>query len=138
MPLSWMYALAGGALIGAGSGLLLLSHGRIAGISGVLGALLPPAPKAPDRRWRIAFLAGLLLTGAFAAWLAPTSVGASIRSPVMVIIAGLLVGYGTRWGSGCTSGHGVCGLSRLSTRSMIAVVTFMTTGALTAWIAGGS
>jgi uncharacterized protein len=104
----------------------------------VLGTLLPPAPKAPDRRWRIAFLAGLLFTGAIAAWLAPTSVGASIRSPVMVIIAGLLVGYGTRWGSGCTSGHGVCGLSRLSTRSMIAVVTFMTTGALTAWIAGGS
>jgi uncharacterized membrane protein YedE/YeeE len=90
-----------------------------------------------DRGWRLAFLGGLLASGVAAAVLAPAAVGASVRSPLLVVVAGLLVGFGTRLGSGCTSGHGVCGISRLSTRSMIAVATFMTTGALTAWIAGG-
>jgi uncharacterized protein len=137
MPTTWLLALAGGAMIGAAGSLLFLTHGRIAGISGVLGSLLPPAPApARDRAWRLAFLGGLLAAGAVAALVAPTAIGTSVRSLPVVIAAGLLVGFGTRLGSGCTSGHGVCGLSRLSTRSMIAVATFMTTGAVTAWIAG--
>lgn len=130
-----MYALLGGALIGTASALLLLVHGRIAGISGVLGSLLPPVPS--DRGWRIAFVVGLAAAGVIAAAVAPSAVGASVRSSTAVVIAGLLVGFGTRLGSGCTSGHGVCGLSRLSPRSMVAVAVFMTTGALTAVLAGG-
>jgi uncharacterized membrane protein YedE/YeeE len=134
MSTSWLLALAGGAMIGAASALLFLTHGRIAGISGVLGSLLPPA--ARDRAWRVAFLAGLLAAGAAAAWIAPSAVGAPVRGLPAVIVAGLLVGFGTRLGSGCTSGHGVCGLSRLSVRSLAAVATFMATGAITAWVAG--
>ncbi|MEZ4402595.1 MAG: YeeE/YedE thiosulfate transporter family protein [Kofleriaceae bacterium] len=135
MQSSWMYALAGGGLIGLASALLFLSHGRIAGISGLLGSLLPPQPI--DRSWRLAFFVGLGLAGVVAAAVAPTAVGASVRSSTTVAIAGLLVGFGTRLGSGCTSGHGVCGLSRLSPRSMVAVATFMATGALTASLVGG-
>ena len=130
----WLLALLGGAMIGAASALLLLTHGRIAGISGVVGSLLPPA--SSDRAWRLAFIGGLLLSGVIAAIVAPSAVGASVRPLGLVIIAGLLVGVGTRVGSGCTSGHGVCGLSRLSARSAVAVATFMSTGALTAWLAG--
>ncbi len=137
MPTSWLLALAGGAMIGLAGALLLLTHGRIAGISGVLGSLLPPAA-APDRGWRLAFMGGLLAAGLVSAVVAPAAVGASVRSLPAVIVAGLIVGFGTRLGSGCTSGHGVCGLSRLSRRSMVAVATFMATGALTAWIAGAA
>lgn len=136
MSASWMYALLGGALIGAASAALLLVHGRVAGISGVIGSLLPPAPS--DRSWRLAFVAGLALAGLIAAAVSPQAIGASARSGTAVVIAGLLVGFGTRLGSGCTSGHGVCGLSRLSPRSMVAVAVFMATGALTAVIAGGA
>lgn len=136
MPASWLFALVGGALIGAAAALLFVTHGRIAGISGVLGSLLPPA--ARDRDWRLAFLGGLLAAGLVSSLVAPSLVGASVRSLPLVIVAGLLVGFGTRLGSGCTSGHGVCGLSRLSIRSLIAVAIFMTTGALTASIAGGT
>lgn len=123
-------------MIGIASALLFLTHGRIAGISGVVGSLLPPST-TPDRGWRIAFVGGLLAAGAVAAIVAPSAVGASVRSLPIVIVAGLLVGFGTRFGSGCTSGHGVCGLARFSARSLVAVVTFMTTGALAAWVAGG-
>ncbi len=136
MPSSWLFALAGGSMIGAAGALLLLTHGRIAGISGVLGSLLPPTA-VRDRGWRVAFLGGLLAAGVVAAAFAPAAVGASVRSLPLVIVAGAIVGFGTRLGSGCTSGHGVCGLSRFSLRSMVAVVTFMTTGAITAWLAGG-
>ncbi len=136
MSSSWLFALAGGALIGTAGALLLVTHGRIAGISGVVGSLLPPA--APDRAWRLAFLGGLLAAGLVGSLISPDLLGASVRSLPLVIVAGLLVGFGTRLGSGCTSGHGVCGLSRLSTRSLVAVATFMITGALTAVIAGGA
>lgn len=115
---------------------MFVTHGRIAGISGVLGSLLPPA--ARDRDWRLAFLGGLLAAGLVSSFVAPSLVGASVRSLPLVIVAGLLVGFGTRLGGGCTSGHGVCGLSRLSIRSLIAVGVFMATGALTAAIAGGA
>jgi uncharacterized protein len=135
MSSTWMFGLLGGAMIGAASALLLLAHGRIAGVSGISGALLKS--NTPDRSWRIAFLAGLALAGIVGAIVAPAAVGASVRSLPLVIVAGLLVGFGTRLGGGCTSGHGVCGISRLSARSLVAVATFMTTGVLTAIIMGG-
>jgi uncharacterized protein len=135
MPSDWLYALAGGVMIGAASALLMLTHGRIAGISGVTGGLLQAATR--DRAWRLAFLGGLLGSGLIASVVAPAAIGASVRSLPIMIAAGLLVGYGTRLGSGCTSGHGVCGMSRLSARSLAAVAMFMTTGVATAWIAGG-
>jgi uncharacterized protein len=133
--MTWVYALFGGALIGLASTLLLLTHGRIAGISGITGSLLSTATR--DRAWRLAFLAGLLGAGVIARGVAPGAVGASVRSLSLVIVAGLLVGFGTRLGSGCTSGHGVCGLSRGSARSLVAVATFMVTGAITAMLVGG-
>jgi len=125
-------ALGGGALIGLGTALFILLNGRIAGISGVLGGLL--APRAGDIAWRLAFLAGLLL--APIAWrlfapLPPSTVAAS--TPILVV-AGLLVGVGTRFGSGCTSGHGVCGLSRLSPRSLVATGSFMAAGFITVYV----
>lgn len=131
----WMFAMLGGALIGASSALLLLTHGRIAGISGITGSLLSPAP-AGDRAWRLAFIAGLVASGLVARAIAPSAIGASVRSLPVVIIAGLLVGFGTRLGGGCTSGHGVCGIARWSRRSLVAVAVFMTTGITTAVIAG--
>ncbi|HEU4732951.1 MAG TPA: YeeE/YedE thiosulfate transporter family protein [Kofleriaceae bacterium] len=134
MPSTWFSALLGGALIGCASALLLLAHGRIAGISGITGGLLQRA--TPDRGWRLAFLGGLIAAGVVASVIAPTAIGQAVRPLAAVIAAGLLVGFGTRLGNGCTSGHGVCGLSRWSARSLVAVVTFMATGAITAILAG--
>jgi uncharacterized membrane protein YedE/YeeE len=134
METSWIFALAGGALIGGAAALLFSTHGRIAGISGIVGSLLPPA--ATDPGWRLAFVAGLLAAGVVGGHLAPAALGAPVLGLPLVVLAGLLVGFGTRMGSGCTSGHGVCGLSRWSSRSMVAVATFMLTGALGAWIGG--
>jgi uncharacterized membrane protein YedE/YeeE len=131
---SWLLALLGGALIGAGGALLLLTHGRIAGISGITGALVQRA--TPDRAWRLAFVGGLVAAGVVASIVAPATIGASVRPLAVVVVAGLLVGFGSRLGGGCTSGHGVCGLSRWSARSLVAVVSFMVTGAITAMIAG--
>lgn len=135
MPTPWLHALLGGALIGIASAALLLTHGRIAGISGVTGSLLQPM--TPDRGWRHAFLGGLVASGLIASVVAPSAIGASVRSLPIALIAGVVVGFGTRLGSGCTSGHGICGLSRLSARSVIAVVTFIATGAITATLVGG-
>lgn len=123
-------------MIGIASAALLLTHGRIAGISGVTGSLLQPSTR--DRGWRYAFLAGLVVSGLVASVVAPSAIGGSTRSLPIVIVAGAIVGFGTRLGSGCTSGHGICGLSRLSARSMIAVVTFITTGAITAMLVRGA
>jgi uncharacterized protein len=134
MPSPWLHALAGGALIGIASAALLLTHGRIAGISGITGSLLQPTTH--DRGWRYAFLAGLVVSGVLANVLAPSAIGGSVRSLPIVIVAGAIVGFGTRLGSGCTSGHGICGLSRLWARSMIAVGTFIATGVITAMLAG--
>jgi len=122
-------------MIGAAGALLLWTHGRIAGISGITGALLQQRTR--DRGWRLAFLAGLAVSGLVARVVAPAAIGASVRSLPVVIVAGALVGYGARLGNGCTSGHGVCGVARLSPRALVAVATFMTTGALTALLAGG-
>lgn len=119
-------ALLGGALIGISASLLLALNGRIAGISGIVGGIVKPA--AGDVAWRVAFVVGLLVSGAVALVLSPASLGASPRSLGLVVAAGAFVGVGTRLGNGCTSGHGVCGLSRLSVRSMVATATFMATG----------
>jgi uncharacterized protein len=119
----------GGVLIGIASLVLLVLNGRIAGISGILGGL--GSSGAGDRAWRVAFLAGMLGGGLVAlAWM-PTAFGTAPASLPVLVLAGLLVGFGTRMGSGCTSGHGVCGLSRLSPRSMVATLTFITAGAMT-------
>ncbi|MFT3770127.1 MAG: YeeE/YedE family protein [Minicystis sp.] len=126
-------ALAGGLLIGASACLLLLYSGRLAGISGILGRIVIPRPG--DVAWRIFFLAGLLAGGMAAARVLPGAFGEAPRiSWAGLVVAGFLVGFGTRLANGCTSGHGVCGLSRLSGRSLAATLTFMATGALTVFV----
>jgi Predicted transporter component len=126
-------ALAGGLLIGLGAVLLMLANGRIAGISGIVGGLADQAPG--ETSWRLAFLAGLVLgplvVAAFTGALPAVHVDAS--GPV-VVAAGLLVGVGTRLGSGCTSGHGVCGIARLSPRSLTATLVFMATAAAVVFV----
>jgi uncharacterized protein len=125
-------ALAGGVLIGLAASLLLWFNGRVAGISGIVGALLKPTHG--DVAWRVAFVAGLvgapLLYALFTALPAPHI---EAGTPAL-IAAGLLVGVGTRYGSGCTSGHGVCGLSRLSARSAVATAAFMAAGFATVFV----
>ncbi|MFZ1059541.1 MAG: YeeE/YedE family protein [Candidatus Rokuibacteriota bacterium] len=125
-------ALAGGALIGAASALFILFNGRIAGITGILGGLL--RPKLRDIGWRLAFILGLI--AAPAVWLSFAALpDIQIEaSDTLLAVAGLIVGIGTRYGSGCTSGHGVCGISRLSRRSIIATLAFMATGVLTVYV----
>lgn len=120
-------SLAGGALIGLASSLLLLANGHVAGVSGILGS----AVRHPSRAgaWRWAFLLGLVCGGTALAFALPSAVAPSPRSMITVAVAGLLVGLGTGTGSGCTSGHGVCGLSRFSPRSLVATLTFIATGA---------
>lgn len=128
--------LIGGLLIGLASVLLLLFNGRVAGISGIVGGLVSPGPrKAGDTLWRAAFVVGLMAGGlgyASAAGGLSTEIGASL--PVLVV-AGLLVGFGTRLGSGCTSGHAISGIARLSKRSIAATATFMGVAVLTVSVA---
>jgi len=130
---TWISALAGGVLIGLAATLLLWLTGRIAGISGIVGGVLQP--RQGDVAWRASFLVGLIAAGA--AWLWLVSGAYTPRQgfpPVLLVVAGLLVGFGTRLGNGCTSGHGVCGLGRLSLRSLAAVMTFMVTAIATTYI----
>ncbi len=122
-------AILGGVLIGGSAGFLMLARERIAGIGGMIAAVA--RGDADERFSRVAFLAGLVLAGVTAALFHPTSLGAMHLSLPAVAFGGLLVGYGALRGSGCTSGHGVCGLSRFSKRSLVATLTFMATGALT-------
>lgn len=125
-------ALAGGVLIGLAAAGLLLFNGRIAGISGILGGLLSPA--RADIAWRIAFVLGLLAAPTI--WMMAADapeINVDAGYPALAV-AGLLVGIGTRYGSGCTSGHGVCGLSRLSPRSLVATLSFMAAGFVTVYI----
>jgi uncharacterized membrane protein YedE/YeeE len=140
MNIDWAHftpwsSLSGGIILGVASALFILMNGRVLGISGILGGLLPP--KAGDTFWRLAFLAGMFASPWIFNLLAPTEF---ITTPqidadlVMLVIAGLLVGIGTRYGSGCTSGHGVCGLSRMSTRSLVATLSFMAAGFLTVYV----
>ena len=134
MTIDWTHftpwaSLAGGVMLGIASAVFILANGRILGISGILGGLL--RPKTGDTGWRIAFLLGMLAAPVTLQWLAPAGFLSAPRIEAglaAVVVAGLLVGYGTRLGSGCTSGHGVCGLSRLSPRSLVATGTFMAAG----------
>jgi len=121
--------LAGGLMIGVAAAILLLGNGRIAGISGVFGATLR---LAGDRAGNVAFLAGLIgVPAIYGVLRAPPAIGVTTE-PVLLVTGGLLVGLGTRLGGGCTSGHGVCGMSRFSRRSLTATATFMAVAALTA------
>src|SRR6185503_9848277 len=130
----YLVALLGGGLIGLSAVLLMAMSGRIAGISGIVGGLLPPKP-ADDRTWRIAFILGLLLAPTvLTIFTGDNRIGAPTVGPVMLIAAGLLVGVGTALGSGCTSGHGICGISRLSPRSIAATATFVATAMVTVFI----
>lgn len=125
-------SLAGGLLIGLAATMFLYFNGRIAGISGIVGGLLSPA--RGDVGWRLAFVAGLLVSPFVFALAAPLpEVTVDADYPVL-IAAGLLVGIGTRYGSGCTSGHGICGLSRRSPRSMVATAAFMLAGFVTVYV----
>lgn len=127
-------AMFGGALIGTAASIVLLFEGRVAGICGIVAGLLT---RPPDWAWRVAFLAGLVTIGVIAALLDPSSVAYPHERPAALLIpAGLAVGFGTQLANGCTSGHGVCGLARLSLRSLANVVAFMGAGAVTAVIVG--
>ncbi len=134
MNIDWAHftpwtSLTGGVLLGIAAALFILINGRILGISGILGGLLPP--KAGDTVWRVAFLLGMAAAPALYFLLAPADLIQAPRietGPGMIIVAGLLVGLGTRYGSGCTSGHGVCGIARMSPRSLVATATFMAAG----------
>lgn len=126
-------ALAGGALIGLAALLLLLCNGRIAGISGIMGGSLEPA--RGDLLWRVLFFWGLVAGGALVLWWWPAALDIRIDvSTPAVILAGLLVGLGARIGSGCTSGHGVCGVGRLAPRSIVASAVFVSAAMLTVYV----
>lgn len=125
-------SLIGGALIGLSAALMLLWHGRIAGISGIFSGLLRRSDVG-ELGWRAAFVLGLLAGGLLLSLVHPSGFSVDVqRSPVAILAAGVIVGFGTRLGSGCTSGHGVCGISRWSPRSLAATGTFMAAGAVTA------
>jgi uncharacterized membrane protein YedE/YeeE len=134
MNIDWAYftpyaSFTGGIILGLASAIFILVNGRILGISGILGGLLPP--KAGDTTWRIAFMLGLFAAPTVFHAVVPAEYITTPRidaTDMMVVAAGLLVGIGTRYASGCTSGHGVCGLSRLSPRSLLATVSFMSAG----------
>ena len=126
-------AQIGGALIGLAAASLLLFHGKIAGISGIVGGITNP--EKSDRAWRVAFVVGLLLGGLALGIVYPVALPSTFDgSLVYLAVAGLFVGVGTRMANGCTSGHGVCGIGRFSPRSVIATLTFMATGAATVYV----
>jgi uncharacterized membrane protein YedE/YeeE len=130
----WL-SLSGGLLLGVSAAMFILVNGRVLGISGIVGGLL--VPKKGDAGWRIAFLLGMAVSPLIFRMLMPPDMVQAPRIDagyLSVVVAGLLVGLGTRYGSGCTSGHGVCGLSRMSPRSLLATITFMATGFLTVFV----
>jgi uncharacterized membrane protein YedE/YeeE len=137
MTVNWLEftpwtSLAGGLMLGLAAVMLLLFNGRIAGISGIVAGLLKPSSN--DVAWRVVFLAGVILAPLVYSLFAPLP-GVKVEASMpVIVIAGLLVGLGTRYGSGCTSGHGICGLSRRSPRSMVATLAFMLAGFMTVFI----
>ena len=138
MTIDWTHftpwaSLAGGILLGLASALFILVNGRILGISGILGGLLRPVKG--DMGWRLAFLAGMLAAPLLYFAVAGPTTPRIDAGWATLVIAGLMVGVGTRYGSGCTSGHGVCGLSRLSPRSLVATLAFMGAGFVTVFLA---
>lgn len=131
MTLDWTHftpwaSLAGGMVLGLAASAFILLNGRILGISGIVGGLL--RPKAGDTGWRLSFVAGLLVAPTVWALFAAPVVPRIEAGPALLVVAGLMVGWGTRHGCGCTSGHGVCGLARLSPRSLAATLSFMAAG----------
>ena len=138
MTIDWNHftpwaSLAGGVLLGLASAMFILVNGRILGISGIIGGLLRPT--SGDVGWRLSFLLGLLVAPLLYILVASPTAPRIDAGWTTVVVAGLLVGVGTRYGSGCTSGHGVCGLSRLSPRSLAATLAFMGAGFLTVFLA---
>jgi len=138
MQIDWLSftpipSLLGGIILGVAAALYVLFHGRILGISGIISGLL--RPKSGDRAWRMALILGLLTAPLLAALFFEIHPIVEVEADwLAVVIAGLLVGFGTQYGSGCTSGHGICGLSRLSPRSLVATVSFMTAGFLIVYV----
>jgi uncharacterized membrane protein YedE/YeeE len=137
MTIDWTHftpgsALAGGLLIGLAAAWLILVEGRILGASGILGGLVPP--RAGDWEWRVALLAGLIAAPLLAQALVHMTPPVIEADTATLIAGGLMVGFGTRLGAGCTSGHGVCGVARLSPRSLAATATFMVAGILTVFV----
>ncbi len=138
MQIDWLSftpipSLLGGMILGVAAALYVLLHGRILGISGIVSGLLHP--KAGDWSWRLAFALGLLSSSFLAALIFGIFPVIEVEANwLTVIVAGLLVGFGVQYGSGCTSGHGICGLSRLSPRSLVATLSFMTAGFLVVFI----
>ena len=137
MTVDWTHftpwaSLAGGVIIGLGTALLIFLNGRVAGISGMLGEMLRPS--ATDKSWRVAFIAGLIVAPLGYQLVHALPIVTINANFLLLIAAGLLVGIGTRYGGGCTSGHGVCGLSRLSMRSLVATIAFMASGFVTVFI----
>jgi len=126
-------SLAGGIALGLAAALFVLLNGRVLGISGILGGLVKP--QSGDAAWRVAFVAGLMAAPLLWRLFAPLPVPRVDAGLPVLVIAGLLVGWGTRYGSGCTSGHGVCGLARLSPRSLAATLAFMAAGFVTVYAA---
>lgn len=129
MDIPWL-SLFGGMILGVSASLLMLFNGKVAGISGIVsGALFNP-----DRFWRLLFVAGMVVGGFLASLWVDTSTINMVTSPTLVIIAGFLVGVGTALGNGCTSGHGICGMGRLSKRSIVATGVFMSVAMLTTYL----
>ena len=140
MQIDWLNftpwsALLGGILLGIAASALFLNSGRILGVTGILEGLL--TPKSAEFPWRFTFLLGMFAAPWVAKFILPAELMHTVRIDAnwaMVIAAGLLVGFGTRWGAGCTSGHGICGLSRLSIRSLVATASFVCTGFITVFV----
>lgn len=131
---SWVRAAIGGGMIGAAAALMIIFNGRIAGISGVLGGLVLDRKQA-EAPWRALFLGGLMLGALLVGLARPALAEATLQTGwIGMIAAGLIVGFGTRMGSGCTSGHGVCGIGRLSQRSIVATCSFMAAGFVTVYV----
>jgi uncharacterized membrane protein YedE/YeeE len=128
-----LQAVFGGVLIGVAASALLVLDGRIAGVSGIVGGLMPP--RQPDAAWRALFVAGLVVGGVCLRLLIADPFHGLAETPIVILVpAALLVGFGAGLGNGCTSGHGVCGVSRLAPRSIVATVTFMLAGGMTVFV----
>ncbi len=133
----YILAVGGGALVGISASILMLFNGQILGVSGIISQTLK-RPKGATA-WRAAFIVGMLLMGALVSFASPALISSPTRvSPIAIGLAGLMVGFGSRLGNGCTSGHGVCGLSRFSIRSLVATLTFVGTGIVAATLMQGS
>jgi uncharacterized protein len=138
MTIDWTHftpwtSLAGGVLIGIAAAMLVLLNGRIAGISGIVGGLL--SPRRGEITWRLAFVGGMLAAPLLWRFFAATPAPRIDAGLGVLVAAGLLVGIGTRYGGGCTSGHGICGISRLSPRSIVATCAFVAAGFVTVYVA---